>query len=318
MKSTLAFALCLSLLTGFAKDTSQPDTKGLAPSTNFFAIVELPAKGDQKAAFDKTIAEFKKAAAVNPKGKAVIRTIDDIIGRLNDAGLCDISQGDLHSITAGVTLPMTVKEVAELDEADADFSIILRGKFDPKRTKAFCDTEGVKASLIDGQTAWDLDSLVSKLNPQAKVTKSQPGKEDWLAYADDTTLVIGNRSSLRKSLSAYKGQGPSLRPARIKAAEAITDWSVYCCFANPGLINDATRQEAATNPGVAKLVAAFPHDQIILIAGLKSDNASTSLIFANQKTQESIQYTTTASQSLLPKLIDAYLELFGQATNAGR
>jgi hypothetical protein len=332
--SALSFALSLLLLTGCEKEPSKaptpavkrsiinlgkiPDTKGLAPSTNFFAVIELPTEADQKVALDAMLSEFKKAAGANPKGKAILRAIDDILGRLNDAGLCDVSRGELHSVTAGVTLPTNLKELQDIDGSDVDFAIIVRGKFDPKRTKAFCEAEGVKGTLIDGQPAWDLDSIVTKLNPKAKGSKPQPGKEEWFAYADDSTLVIGNRSSLRKSLNAFKGQSPSLRPARIKAAEAISDWSMYFCFANPGLIEDAFRQERSARRSAEKVLAAMPHDQVLLIAGLKADNASSTLILANQTTQENIQYSASASQSLLPKLIDAYLELIGEALNGGR
>lgn len=329
----LALALNLILLTGCGKDPAPsaqtpapavtkpsilslvklPDTKGLAPSTNFFAIISLPKEADQKVALDTMLAEFKKAANAKPQGKAVVRAIDDILGRLNDAGLCDVSKGELHSITAGLTLPNNVRELQETSSSEIDFAIIARGKFDPKRTKAFCEAEGVKGTLIDGQPAWDVNSIIAKLNPQAKLSKSAPGKEEWFAYADDETLVIGNRNSLRKSLGAFKGQAPSLQPVRIKAAEAISDWNVYFCFANPALIEDAFRQERTANASANKVLAAMPHDQILLISGLKSDSASTALILANQSTQENIQYTASASQSLLPKLIDAYIGIAGEA-----
>lgn len=298
--------------------TKEPDTKGLSPSTNFYAIVNLPTEADQKVALDAMVAEFKRATSANPKSKPVIRAIDDILGRANDAGLCDVAQGELRSITAGVTLPSSLQEIQSLEESDIDFAIILRGKFDPKRTKAFCEAEGVKGTLIDGQPAWDLNSIITKLNPKAQPSKTEPGKEEWFAYADDATLVIGNRNSLRKSLNAFKGQSPSLRPAHLKAVEAFGDWNVYLCFANPGLINDSFRQETAGNQASRKLLAAMPHDQIVMLAGLHANDASTALILANPTTQENIQYTASASQSLLPKLIEAYVDVIGQAIESGR
>jgi hypothetical protein len=285
--------------------TKTPDTKGLDPSTNFYAIVSLPTEAEQKAGLDAIMAEFKKAANANPQGKAILRTVDDVIGRLNDAGLCDISKGELSSVTLGMTLPGTNRELEQSTEADEiDFTIILRGKFNPGRTKAFCEAEGVKGTLIDGQPAWELQSIISKLSPKAQTEKPEPGKEEWISYADEGTLLIGNRNSLRKSIGAFKGQSPSLRPTRVKAADMMGNWNIYVSFSNSALLDDLVK--ASSDADERRMISVLPREQILFVAGMKSGNALGTVIMTDASGQETIQYTSSVSQSLIPKLINAY------------
>lgn len=289
------------LITVYSKT---PDTKGLAPTTNFYAIISLPTEADQKSGIDEILNEFRKAANTNAQGKTILRAIDDVIGRLNDAGLCDISQGELSSITVGMTLPTNARELDSSNPDEIDFSIIVRGKFNPSRTKAFCEAEGVKGTLIDGKPAWELQSVISKLSPKTETNKPEPGKEEWISYADEGTLVIGNRNSLRKSLSAFKGDSPSLRPTRVKAADMMGNWSVYVCFSNPSLIDDYVRKSGDADD--KKIMSVLPKDQVLFVAGLKSGNMLATVIMTDQGNQETIQYTSTVSQSLVSKFLNAY------------
>ena len=296
------------------KSAKQPDTKGLPPSTDFYAALALPTESDQKAAFDAMLAEIRKGAGSNPSGREFLRSLEDIVGRLTDAGLGDFTRGDLQSIVIGATLPARLSGLQNTSSEEMDLTVIIRGRFNAQRTKSYCEAEKVRGTLIDGQQAWELNSFISKLGSGNKLGQPNKDKDGWLSFADESTIIIGSRNSLRRALIAFKGQSPSLKPARIKAAEEFSSWNLYVCFANPRLIEESVR---GGSPAAVKLMNVMPHDQVLLISGLKGEEAVATIIMANQTTQENIQYSASMTKSLLPKMLEAYFELFSE-TLGGR
>lgn len=296
------------------KSAKQPDTKGLPPSTDFYAALALPTESDQKAAFDAMLDEIRKGAGSNPRGREFLRGLEDIVGRLTDAGLGDFTRGDIQSVVIGATLPARVSGLQNASSEEMDLTVIIRGRFNSQRTKSYCEAEKVRGTLIDGQQAWELNSFISKLGSGNKLGQPNKDKDGWLSFADESTIIIGSRNSLRRALIAYKGQSPSLKPARIKAAEEFSSWNLYVCFANPRLIEESV---SGGSPATVKLMNAMPHDQVLLISGLKGDEAVATIIMANQTTQENIQYSASMTKSLLPKMLEAYFELFSE-TIGGR
>jgi hypothetical protein len=193
----------------------------------------------------------------------------------------------------------------------SDLTLILRGKFVPERTKAFCQAERIPESLVEGQTAWNLGRLIDKLTGESVFAKIPEDKSVWFAYADNGTLAVGTRSSLRKSLGALKGDRPSLKPATVKAAEDFKDWNFYLCFNNPRLIEAATAQARGNSSSdriAARIIQIMPHDQALIISGARGDSEAAAVILSNEATQENIQYSVSASKSLTPKFLKVYTD----------
>ncbi len=286
-----------------------PDTKGLPVTTNLYAQVDLKLDPQQKQAYGALIDSIVKAAGTKAEGRSFLRKAEDALGRLKDAGFGDFTKGDLHSITFGMTLPESPAGFVRFSPEDSDITLILRGKFAPERTKAFCQAERVQESLVEGQTAWNLGNLVDKLSGEKAFANVPDEKSVWFAYADNGTLAIGTRSSLRKSLGALKGERASLKPATIKAAEEFKDWNFYFCFHNPKLIEAATAMAGGNSPSDrvgARIIQIMPHDQALIISGARGDSEAVAVILSNETTQENIQYSVSASKSLTPKLLKVY------------
>jgi hypothetical protein len=62
-------------------------------------------------------------------------------------------------------------------------------------------------------------------------------------------------------------------------------------------------------------MTAMPHDQVLLVSGLKGDDAVATIIMANQRTQENVQYSASMSKSLVPKVLEAYFDLISEILN---
>ncbi len=288
-----------------------PDTKGLPLSTNLYAQIDLKLDPQQKQAYGALIDSIVKAAGTKAEGRTFLRKAEDALGRLKDAGFGDFTQGDLQSITFGMTLPETPAGFESFSPEDADITAILRGKFAPERTKSFCQAERVQESLIEGQTAWNLGKLIDQLTGEATFGSLPDDKSVWFAYADNGTLAIGTRSSLRKSLGALKGERASLKPAVVKASEEFKDWNIYFCFNNPRLIETATAQAGGNSPSdrvAARILRIMPHDQALVISGARGDSEALAVILSNEATQENIQYSVSASKSLTPKFLKVYTD----------
>jgi hypothetical protein len=288
-----------------------PDTKGLPLSTNLYAQIDLKLDPQQKQAYGALIDSIVKAAGTKAEGRILLRKAEDAVGRLKDAGFGDFTQGDLNSITFGMTLPESPAGFESFSPEDADITVILRGKFAPERTKSFCQAERVQQSLIEGQTAWNLGKLIDQLTGEETFGRLPDDKSVWFAYADNGTLAIGTRSSLRKSLAALKGERASLKPAVIKAAEEFKDWNIYFCFNNPRLIEAATAQAGGNSPSdrvAARILRIMPHDQALVISGARGDSEAMAVILSNEVTQENIQYSVSASKSLTPKFLKVYTD----------
>ena len=292
-----------------------PDTKGLPSSTNLYAQIDLKLDPQQKQAYATLLESIVKAAGAKAEGRAFLRKAEDAIGRLKDAGFGDFTKGDLNSVTFGMTLPESPAGFENFSPEDSDITLILRGKFSPERTKAFCQAERVQESLVEGTTAWNLGRLLDKLTGESSLGKGPEDKSVWFAYADNSTLAIGTRSSLRKSLAALKGDRPSLKPTVVKAAEEFKDWNLYLCFNNPRLIEAATAQARGTSPSdriAARIIQIMPHDQALIVTGARGDNEAMAIILSNEATQENIQYSISASKSLTPKFLKVYTEGIGE------
>jgi hypothetical protein len=299
-----------------------PDTKGLPVTTNLYAQIDLKLDPQQKQAYGALIDSIVKAAGTKAEGRSFMRKADDAIGRLKDAGFGDFTKGDLNSIVFGMTLPDSPAAFRNFAPEDADITLILRGKFVPERTKAFCQAERIPESLVEGQTAWNLGGLIDKLTGESAFAKTPEDKSVWFAYADNGTLAVGTRSSLRKSLAALKGDRPSLKPAVVKAVEDFKDWNVYLCFNNPRLIEAATALAGGDRPSdrmAARIIRIMPHDQALIISGARGDSEAAAVILSNEATQENIQYSVSASKSLTPKILKVYTESIGEIIEeAGR
>jgi hypothetical protein len=299
-----------------------PDTKGLPSSTNLYAQIDLKLDPVQKQAYGALIDSVIKAAGSKAEGRAFLRKAEDAIGRLKDAGFGDFTKGDLNSIVFGMTLPESPAAFGNFSPEEADITLILRGKFVPERTKAFCQAERIPESLVEGQTAWNLGRLIDKLTGEAAFAKIPEDKSVWFAYADNGTLAVGTRSSLRKSLAALKGDRPSLKPAAVKAVEDFKDWNFYLCFNNPRLIEAATALAGGDRPSdrmAARIIRIMPHDQALIVTGARGDSEAMAVILSNEATQENLQYSVSASKSLTPKILKIYTESIGEIIEeAGR
>jgi hypothetical protein len=299
-----------------------PDTKGLPSGTNLYAQIDLKLDPQQKQAYGALIDSIVKAAGTKAEGRTFLRKAEDAVGRLKDAGFGDFTQGDLHSITFGMTLPESPAGFESFSPEDSDITVILRGKFAPERTKSFCQAERVQESLIEGQTAWNLGKLIDQLTGEETFGRLPDDKSVWFAYADNGTLAIGTRSSLRKSLAALKGERASLKPAVIKAAEEFKEWNIYFCFNNPRLIEAATAQAGGDRPSdrvAARILRIMPHDQALIISGARGDSEAVAVILSNEATQENIQYSVSASKSLTPKFLKVYTDSISELIEeAGR
>ena len=299
-----------------------PNTAGLAVTTNLYAQIDLKLDPQQKQAYATLLESVIKAAGTKAEGRAFLRKAEDAIGRLKDAGFGDFTKGDLNSVTFGMTLPESPAGFENFSPEDSDITLILRGKFSPERTKAFCQAERVQESLVEGTTAWNLGKLIDKLTGDSALGKTPDEKSVWFAYADNGTLAIGTRSSLRKSLSALKGERPSLKPTAVKAAEDFKDWNLYLCFNNPRLIEAATAQaggNSASDRMAARIIRIMPHDQALIVTGARGDSEAVAVILSNEATQENIQYSVSASKSLTPKILKVYTESIGEIIEeAGR
>jgi hypothetical protein len=292
-----------------------PNTVGLPASTNLYAQIDLKLDPQQKQAYATLLESIVKAAGAKAEGRAFLRKAEDAIGRLKDAGFGDFTKGDLNSVTFGMTLPESPAGFERFSPEDADITLILRGKFAPERTKAFCQAERIQESLIEGQTAWNLGKLIDKLTGDSALGKGPEDKSVWFAYADNGTLAIGTRGSLRKCLAALKGERSSLKPTAVKAAEEFKDWNVYVCFNNPRLIEAATAQAGGNRPSdrvAARIISIMPHDQALIVTGARGDSEAAAIILSNEATQENIQYSFSASKSLTPKFLKVYTESIGE------
>jgi hypothetical protein len=221
-----------------------------------------------------------------------------------------------------MTLPESPLGFGNFSPEEADITVILRGKFAPERTKAFCQAERIPESLVEGQTAWNLGKLIDRLTGESAFAKVPEDKTVWFAYADNGTLAIGTRSSLRKSLGALKGERASLKPAVVKAVEEFKEWNFYLCFNNPRLIEAATALAGGNRPSdrmAARILRIMPHDQALIVAGARGDSEAMAVILSNEATQENIQYSVSASKSLTPKFLKIYTESIGEIIeDAGR
>ena len=292
-----------------------PNTTGLPVTTNLYAQIDLKLDPQQKQAYAALLESVIKAAGTKAEGRAFLRKAEDAVGRLKDAGFGDFTKGDLDSVTFGMTLPESPAGFESFSPEDADMTLILRGKFSPARTKAFCQAERVQESLIEGQTAWNLGKLIDKLTGDSALGKGPEDKSVWFAYANDGTLAIGTRGSLRKSLAALKGERPSLKPVAVKAVEDFKEWNLYLCFNNPRLIEAATAQAGGNKPSdrvAAKIIRIMPHDQALIVTGARGDSEAMAIILSNEATQENIQYSVSASKSLTPKFLKVYTESIGE------
>lgn len=328
---TLALVAVVMLTAGCDKKAEEPNppksaeklpnTKGLPLTTNLYAQVDLKLDPQNKQAYGALFDSFIKVAEAEAEGRAFLRKAEDAIGRLNDAGFGDFAKGDLNSITFGMTLPDSPVGFEAFSPEEADITLILRGKFSPERTKAFCQAERIPESLVGGQTAWNLGSLIDKLTGEATLGGLPEDEALWFAHSDSGTIAIGTRGSLRKILSALKGERPSLQPSQIKAAEDFRDWNIYLCFSNPRLIEAAAALSKGNAPSdkIAKrIVLVMPHDHALLVSGIRGDSEAMAIILSNASTQESIQYSFSASRSLTRKLLDIYSEGMAEILDESR
>lgn len=82
-----------------------PNTTGLPVTTNLYAQIDLKLDPQQKQAYAALLESVIKAAGAKAEGRAFLRKAEDAVGRLKDAGFGDFTQGDLDSVTFGMTLP---------------------------------------------------------------------------------------------------------------------------------------------------------------------------------------------------------------------
>jgi hypothetical protein len=296
-----------------------PNTKGLPATTNLYAQLDLKQDPQKKEAYGALIDSVVKAAGSKPQGREVLRKIEEVVGRLKDAGLGDFTKGDLESIVFGMTLPESPLGFVNFDPEDAEITLILRGKFSPERTKSFCQSERIPESLIEGQTAWDLGKLLAKLGGEDSLGEATGEKVVWFAFADNGTIAVGTRSALRKSLGALKGERPSLQAGLVKATEDFKDWSFYLCFNNPRLIEAAASKGKSRRPEdrmAQRLIEITPHDQAVIIGGVRGDSEAMAVILSNDQTQENIQYSVSMSKSLSSKFLKVYAESIGEIIDA--
>lgn len=299
-----------------------PNTKGLPVSTNLYGQLDLKLDPQQKQAYGALIDSVIKAASNKAEGREVLRKIAEVMGRLKDAGLGDFTKGDLGSVVFGLSLPESPLGFVRFEPEDAEITLIMRGKFSPGRTKAFCQSEQIPESLIEGQTAWDLGQLLARLCGEESFGDAKGEKAIWFAYADNGTLAVGTRNTLRKSLGALKGERPSLQPGTVKAAEDFKDWNFYLCFNNPRLIEAAAslgKSRRAEDRIARRIIEIIPHDQAVIISGGRGDSEAVAVILSSDRTQENIQYSFSASKTLTPKILKVYTESIGDLIEeAGR
>lgn len=292
-----------------------PNTKGLPASTNLYAQLDLKLDPQQKQAYGALIDSVIKAASNKAEGREILRKIAEVMGRLKDAGLGDFTKGDLDSVVFGLTLPESPLGFIRFEPEDAEITLIMRGKFSPDRTKAFCQSEQIPESLIEGQTAWDLGKLLARLSGEESFGDAKGEKAIWFAYADNGTIAAGTRGSLRKSLGALKGERASLKAGPVKATEDFKDWNFYLCFNNPRLIEAAASQgksRRAEDRIAQRIIEIIPHDQAVIISGGRGDSEAVAVILSNDQNQENIQYSFSASKSLTPKILKVYTESIGE------
>jgi len=306
-----------------SKNTQKlPNTKGLPTSTNFYGELNLKVNSDKLSTFKDAYETIKQASRRKDKGKEFWREVEEVMGQLKDAGFGDIEKGDIASITFGLTIPKTLKLCENFQPEDSLPVIIIRGNFSPKRTNEFCTAERVDSTLISGEKSWSLESLISKISNNKIPYTVSPEKASWFSYADDNTLVIGMKNSLRKSLAILKGEGESLVAQPVLALKDFNDWSIYLCFTNKALIDNAVktandspyRQDPASKFGV-EFIKILPHDQATLVCGSRDDNEAVAFVLSNHETNENIKYDVSTSKSLTPKFLKIYTDLIVEILN---
>jgi len=299
-----------------------PNTKGLPPSTNFYGELNLKINPEKVSTFKDAYETIKRASKRKEKGREFWREVEDVVGQLKDAGFGDIEKGDITSITFGVTIQNSLKLIEKGQAEDILPVIIIRGNFSPKRTNEFCTAEKVDSTFINGEKSWNLECLVSKISNNKIPYTASPERATWFSYADDKTLVLGLKNSLRKSLSILKGEGESLVPQPVQALKEFNDWTMYLCFTNKALVDSSIkltesspyRQDPASKFGV-EFFKVLPHDQATLVCGSRDDNEAVAFVLSNHETNENVKYDVSTSKSLTPKFLKIYTDLIVEILN---
>ena len=305
MRRLLAL-LPLLLLVGCGQPkTKAPVTQGLPVSTNVWAQVSLVSEDKAaKKASEDFLKGFQSLIQANPEARRNLAKIMEALDAIKDAGLGDLTQGDLKSITLGATLPKNAALIGP-SPADLQLVLILRGNFNPTRLAEFAKNNGLKQTEVGGAPTWALVELIGKI---AKEKQSSPDPFGFgLAATDEHTLVIATPTVLAHAVAALQGKEASLIAPRIEVLDAFQDWQLLVVFSDRDLIDNAAAENSKgerTAPLVKAYLDVLPHDHIVAISGQRGDQSAFNLYGVNGQTQESISYGASLSTSLTPKIVD--------------
>ncbi len=305
MRRSLAL-LPLLLLVGCGQPkTKAPLTQGLPVTTNVWAQLSLVTENKPNNKANSEILQGLEALLqANPESRRNLAKIMEALGAIKDAGLGDLTKGDLQSITLGATLPKNAALIGP-SPADLQLVLILRGNFNPTRISEFANNNGLKQTEVGGAPTWALVQLIGKIAKEKQTTPDPFGF--GLTAVDEHTLVIATPSVLNHAVAALQGKEGSLIAPRINVLDAYQDWQLLVVFSDRDLIDNAAA-ENSKGERTASLVKAYldalPHDHIVAISGQRGDQSAFGLYGVNAATQESLSYGASMSTTLAPKMVE--------------
>lgn len=298
--------LPLLLLVGCGQPkTKAPLTQGLPASTNVWAQLSLvtESKQDAKASAD-FLQGIEAVLQANPEARRNLAKLNEALGAIKDAGLGDLTKGDLKSITLGATLPKNAALIGP-SPADLQLVLILRGNFNPARLAEFAKNNNLKQTEVGGAPTWALVELVTKIAKEKQATPDPFGF--GLTAVDEHTLVVATPTVLSHAVAALQGKEASFIAPRLNVLDAYQDWQLLVVFSDRDLIDNAAAENSKgerTAPLVKAYLDVLPHDHIVAISGQRGDQSAFGLYGVNASTQESISYGASLSTSLTPKIVD--------------
>jgi len=311
MRRLLALLPLLALVGCNQPKTKAPVTQGLPTSTNVWAQVSTSLTSPEHAkGNDELNAAITAAMESDDSVRDNLKKFRAALGAIKDAGLGDVLNGDLKSVTLGATLP---KNAALLSPSPADLQlvVILRGNFNPTHLAEFAKNNGLKQTEIGGAPTWALVELACKI-------VKEPAQPDpfglGVTAVDEHTLVIAAPTVLTHAVAALQGKEASFIAPKLAVLDGFQDWQALVVFSDRDLIDTQALKEARGRDAanIREFLRILPHDHIALISGQRGDQSVGALYGIDAQTQESISYGGSLSTSLAPKIAAAIGKMIKQ------
>jgi len=218
---------CALLALAAAAQAALP-TSGL-PSGDYPIAAHISAESFAATKLGKAL---ELASASDAEEAATLRKIKERLGL------------DLNKDVRDITLQAAP---AKGGDARADFSGLLRGRFDKSKIEGFAASRKVPHKTIAGLKAWEGDRLLKALTDDTEPDNSKSDGEFYVVVLDGSTLVLADEPLLDSAVAAAKANLPWKHAGLAEAvSKASNAWLVIAAD-----IQAVEKLNAANDPEAA-------------------------------------------------------------------